>query len=371
MKVLIGISSASWGGAQKYVYELTKYLTKKGNKITVVIGESGLLESKLNFIANVKVIRLNHFVNNFDHLLDLEAIEVLKRIYDDINPDIIMLNSTKMGMLGRLANKRKIPLIFVAHGWSFSNTLLDECTRERYINIERKLQEMTDLTITVSKEDFNTAKALGFNINKFTTIYNWLDDLGIKEHKKLYNEITMVARFAKQKDQLSLIKAMAYLPKIKLNLAGSGETLAECKNYVIEHNLKNVKFYNNLNKNEIDDLLKHTDIAMMISNFEGFSFSGLEAVSHKLPLIISTVSGCNDLANKNYIIPKGNDPKIIAQKVKLLYKNDPIAIGLGHYNKVKGKLNKEGSLKQTLSEIEGLVGSKQFEDSVASAIKRA
>lgn len=121
LKVLILITKANWGGAQRHVFDLAKGLPREQFAVEVMAGSEGPLISKLKEIGIPasgdlelgRDIKLGRDWKAFFHLISM----LRKK-----KPDILHLHSSKIGGLGalagRLAGVKKV--IFTAHGWAFN-----------------------------------------------------------------------------------------------------------------------------------------------------------------------------------------------------------------------------------------------------------
>src|SRR5690242_919646 len=121
MKVLILITKSNWGGAQRYVYDLATNLPKDKYEVEVMAGGNGALIDKLKAAGvsadgSLTIKRDPNIKEDFSVLFKIRKIIKVKK------PDIIHINSSKMGFIGALAGRitgvKKI--IFTAHGWAFN-----------------------------------------------------------------------------------------------------------------------------------------------------------------------------------------------------------------------------------------------------------
>ena len=120
-KILYCITKGNWGGAQKYAYDLATTLPKDQYEVVVLLGIDGELTKKLQ-AKNIRTIVLNNLPREISLIKDFFGFLKLLKIFRQEKPDIIHLNSSKMGFLGawagRLAGIKKI--IFTGHGWAFN-----------------------------------------------------------------------------------------------------------------------------------------------------------------------------------------------------------------------------------------------------------
>ena len=129
----------------------------------------------------------------------------------------------------------------------------------------------------------------------------------------------MVAAFRKQKDQNTLIEAIAQLPQqeFELWLAGDGDTRAEMEQFVVEKNLaQQVKFLGN--RTDVPNLLHTADAICMSSHYEGLSLSNLEGMSAGRPFIATDVDGLREVTAGYGILFPHEDAAALAKIIKKL-----------------------------------------------------
>lgn len=120
-KVLILITKSNWGGAQRYVFDVASNLPKDEFDVEVMAGSDGILIQKLNDLgisANGNLSIGRDVSISKDIKAFFELISILKKN----KPDILHLNSSKIGGLGTLAGRiAKVPrIVFTSHGWAFN-----------------------------------------------------------------------------------------------------------------------------------------------------------------------------------------------------------------------------------------------------------
>jgi glycosyltransferase involved in cell wall biosynthesis len=119
--VLICITKAEWGGAQRYVYDLATNLPADRYDVTVSVGGEGELKDRLT-AAGITVLTIKTLQRDVSVMKELRSIRALWRQIRDINPDIIHSTSSKAGFigtaLGRLSGVPKV--YFTACAWAFN-----------------------------------------------------------------------------------------------------------------------------------------------------------------------------------------------------------------------------------------------------------
>jgi glycosyltransferase involved in cell wall biosynthesis len=296
MKVLIIITRGDTiGGAQSHVILLADQLKKQGCEVLVVVGgvKSKLYENL--FLRNVEVIHIPHLKRAISFFSDIKSFFSLKKIINSYNPDIVSLHSSKVGIIGRLASmSNNSKCVLTVHGWFFESNL-SSFKKKIFLSLEKHLSRFCDKIILVSNFDYN--KAIEYSIapaSKLIVIHNGVEDNSSLIKKRNFNDkiinIGMVARFDKQKDQRSLILACKNLQYVKLHFFGDGVLLKQLKQLVIDLDISKRVFFYGFTHNIID-ALNSIDVFALISNYEGFPISTLEAMSMGKALLLSNVGG--------------------------------------------------------------------------------
>jgi glycosyltransferase involved in cell wall biosynthesis len=229
---------------------------------------------------------------------ELAAWRQLTALFRELRPDLVSTHSSKAGWLGRLAARPlRIPVIFTAHGWAFTEGV-PQPQRAAYALAERLMSPLADHIITVS--EYDRALALEHRIapaGKITCIHNGVQDLlgpgaVARQLEARPVRILMLGRFAAQKDHASLLHALAGMQDQpwRLDLAGDGPDQAKVEALATELGLVGrVRFLGV--RHDVVDLLRQSDILALISRWEGLPYSILEAMSCGLPVVASRVGG--------------------------------------------------------------------------------
>lgn len=117
--VLYVITKATWGGAQRYVYDLATNVPSDYTPI-VAFGTPGKLADNLA-TAGIRTISLPSLQRDISFAGDIASFFALLKLFREIRPDVIHLNSSKAGALGAIAARCAgiKNIVFTAHGWPF------------------------------------------------------------------------------------------------------------------------------------------------------------------------------------------------------------------------------------------------------------
>jgi glycosyltransferase involved in cell wall biosynthesis len=327
------------GGAQTHVLTLSKLLIQGGHEVLVSFGgkDRGIFGTWLEeeSIPFSLVPHLKRKISLFD---DLRAMMELIQVVRNFKPDIITLHSSKAGILGRMLKLFfNIPILLTVHGWSFSPGI-PTISSAFYSRLEKVASRFLDRIIVVSNFDYNLALNKSIcSSDKLAIIHNGIANTAgyVDRVENDVVNLVMIARFDHQKDHISLIKACKEIQGIRLHLLGDGPQLDEIKNRVSAYGMNDmVEFWGQTK--DVSQALQMADIFLLISNWEGFPISTLEAMNWGLPVIVSNVGGACEAVKdgvNGYCIPRGQID-LIKQKICFLRDNRTLRIEMGKQSKI-------------------------------------
>lgn len=312
------------GGASVHLLDLAKGMIEKGHQIHILVGGTGAFTKSLDK-NNIAYISLTHLKRELSVQHEVLGYFEIKKQLELLNPDIVHCHSTKAGLLGRLAAKSlNIPVVFTAHGWAFTDGVGAK-KQKIYAHVERALSKLSDAIISVS--DYDRQHGFKHNVGSqqlVTTVHNGVPDV-IKSTNTLQNPVPkmiMVARFEEPKDQYFLINTLAELPKNldwRLDLIGDGPNLQKCKDLTKSKQLDNKVIFHGQSF-KVQEFLNQADIFILISKYEGFPLTILEAMRASLPIIASNVGGVSESVNANngFLIAKNDSTALRTALVNLI-----------------------------------------------------
>jgi len=287
------------GGAQMHVKDIAKQLQDDGHKVSVLFGQKGVFSELLDSLG-IPYDVMDDLVREINMVQDIKALKSIVKKIKGTQPDIIVLHSSKTGILGRIAAKiTATPVVFTAHGWAFTEGVSPR-KRILYRWIEKFGMYFSDRVITVSHYDKQLALKNGVGSDKkIVTIQNGIHDIDkicFSSPELSPPTIIMVARFQKPKDHISLIKALYQLKDLEWNLQLVGEDggLQESvKALVTQLKMEErIKFLGN--RPDVDSLLSDAQVFVLSSFWEGLPLSILEAMRAGLPVIASNAGGVKE-----------------------------------------------------------------------------
>lgn len=332
-KVLIVIKNID-GGTGTFLFQILKLTKFFDIKICALerrrFGSSEFY-SNINYFTNHTSHISKYTLNPFLYISIIKEILWLGKSMSREKPDVIISIDTHCNILAHAARNyyaKQSRIIITTH-----NNLSEVAKRKAFLIKEllkiigRYLFDKSDLIICVSegvKEDFGKF----FSIKKYIKVIpygldcNNIDKLSkeaiFSDTKSIFSSgkvkrVISIGRFEEQKDFVTLIKAFArVIDEVggsELILMGDGSQKDMLKKLV--NSLKIEKYVHFIGwQANVFPYLKKCDIFVLSSNYEGFGYVLLEAMSQGLP-VISTDSpyGPSEvLGNGKYglLVPVGN-----------------------------------------------------------------
>ena len=281
------------GGAQVHVRDLAQALMRDQHQVLVVTGQAGDYTQALAE-RSIPQTSIDHFGRAIALLPDVKTLLTLRQIIRDFQPDLVSTHSSKAGLLGRLACQWiGVPCLFTAHGWAFTPGVPAR-RRQIYQVIEKLAAPWAAHIICVSDYDRQLGLQCGMSATRLITVHNGMPQVAEQDQADPSRTapvvVTMVARFDQQKDHATLIRAIADISNLQLNLIGDGPTMPAMQALVAELGLTpQVKFLGF--RSDIADCLAQSQIFVLISHWEGFPRTIIEAMRTGLPVIATQVGG--------------------------------------------------------------------------------
>ena len=375
-KIIYCITKANWGGAQRYVYDLATSLPKEKYDVTVLLGTDGTLVQKLQ-IVGVKTLILGEMLRNVSLFKDFMSLVKLVKIFKKEKPDIIHLNSSKIGLIGALAGRlAHVPkIIFTGHGWAFNEDR--SVFQKRCLHLLHLLTiKLSHKTIAVSEETKNQISNNKNISNKIIVIRNGVGEIDFlskdiaRENilKKLSSNIETTGRLwlgtvselHKNKGLKYIIEAIHILETLTDDrsclpifiIIGEGEKREKLQERINRYNLQEIVFLVG-RIDEAEKYLKAFDIFTLTSITEALPYALLEAGQAGLPIIASGVGGIPEIIDdmKNGILVRPKEPVEIEKALEFLIINpDKMALfSQNIQNKILTNFSKERMVSETMA----------------------
>jgi glycosyltransferase involved in cell wall biosynthesis len=340
-RVLILITLAEVGGAQTYVAQLLPALNARFDVLVGAHGDGPLRDAA--HAAGVRFVPLRHVRRNLHPVHDLLGLIELMALIRRERPDIVHVNSSKAGFLGRLAAlAARTPVrLFTVHGWAFKAH--GGPAGALYRCADRLMSPLTTLTICVSQSERAAGLAARTcRAERTVVIPNAIDVEGAPQASLDGDppRILTVGRLARPKDPLTLVRALATLGQRPFSLAfvGDGPDRDELEQEVRALGLgPRVELLGE--QHDVPVLLAHTDVFVLSSRSEGAPLSILEAMAAGLPVVASDVGGVGELVvhgETGLLVPPG-DPTRLAHALARVVDDRALRTRLGAAGRARAR----------------------------------
>lgn len=342
MKIAFVITrSDDIGGAQIHVRDLSTALRAAGHDAVVVAGANGVLADQLR-ARGVPYYPVHHLARAVGPLQDIRSIVELREVLREIRPDIISTHSTKAGFIGRIAGKSLgISTLFTAHGWGFTDGRPPLQVAAFWV-IERTAAAWAARIITVCESD--RAAAVRMHVapsDRLVTIHNAMPDVNRTlraQPGKSPAQLVMVARLSHWKDQPTLLQALAGLKELdwRLELIGDGPLREELEALVESLGLTaRVAFLGY--RRDVPERIADAQVFVLMSKWEGFPRSILEAMRAGLPVVATDVGGVRESVvdgTTGFVIPPGDTDRL-RESLRQLISDADLRVRMGRAGRIR------------------------------------
>ena len=323
------------GGVQIHVRDLAAAAQAQGHTATVFTGGTGPFIDSLR-AQHTPTVVLRHLAVPIGPVRDLRALREMHALLKELRPDLLAVHSAKAGVLGRLAGRSLgIPVVLTAHGWTFTPGI-PPLQAAAYRQIERFAGPLTSKIIAVSEFDRRLALEAGIvPEDRIVTVHNGIPDIppGLRaEPGRTPVRLIMVARLGVQKDHPLLLRALAGLQHHawELDLVGEGPLMDQMKSLAASLGIgSRVRFLGQ--RMDVDQLLAEAQASLLVTNWEGFPLSVLEAMRAGLPVVASSVGGIEEAVRDGetgYLVPRG-DLELLKDRIARLLTAPALRAAMG------------------------------------------
>jgi glycosyltransferase involved in cell wall biosynthesis len=378
MKIL-EVVEACGAGVGRHVRSLCKGLIDQDQQVTVAYAPHRTDEAFERFIVDtqdkIRFVPLQ-VGRKVSPVSDLKGIVRLLRLIQHSGPfDVVHGHSSKGGAIARIAGRWfGIPTVYTPHSLVISSPELSRAGTIAYTLIERALGRWATrriIAVSADERDFIIKHKL-LPENRIAMIENALDveDFELFRKEENHNntdrtEITFgsTMRFSPQKAPGHLVEAFGRLVEllphvpVRLVIAGDGELYNKVKSQVeasgLDEKIDLIGW-----KTDVKVVLRNIDVFVVSSLYEaGASYSIIEAMAAKLPIVSTTVFGSQLLAqvSGNVLVPSG-DPEALARGMRQIVtpaegesiRQSLQSIGKANYEHAVERFSQSNNLRRTL-----------------------
>lgn len=305
------------GGVEEHVYQISRELVKRGHNVTVITSNevNGKIYPLQNeFMQGIHVYRFPLFMPKF--FREFWIIPNIQKGFIHLKGDVIHVHGYRClssCSAVYLAHFKHIPTVLTPHGIypprSFINALIKSVFD---LTLGRLLLNFSDRIIALSEHNMRLLLQIGVSASKVTIVPNGVnieEYRNLQRNKKILDELDSdgpillyVGRIDWNKRLERIVKAMPFIlkefPSAKFVIVGpdyakhSNKLLELAKKLKVE---RSIVLTGNVSRKKLREFYSVANIFLLLSSYEGFGLSMLEAMSSKIPIIVSPSGGPGDI----------------------------------------------------------------------------
>jgi glycosyltransferase involved in cell wall biosynthesis len=331
-RLLIAITLAETGGAQSYVAHLLPAFTKHFDVTVAAHGPGPLRDAASR--AGTGFVPLIHVRRGLNPFQDTLGVFELYRLSRSVRPDVLHLNSSKVGILGAVAGwAARVPVrVFTVHGWAFRAH--SGWRAKAFVWAHRLTRSLTTSVICVSNAERSLGLAARTCIGERTVVIaNAVPIRPVSARDPSHHVVIVtVTRLRPPKDTLTLVRALQIVaPHLHHALiVGDGPDRSLISAAIAEAGLTDrVELLGD--RSDVPNLLARSDIFVLATHSEGMPLALLEAMAEGLPVVASAVGGMPEIiqdGKNGLLVPAGN-PVALARALHRLMMDADLRSRLG------------------------------------------
>ena len=378
MKILFAITKSNLGGAQRYVLELAGAAAERGHEVAVAVGGAGPLVEHLR-AKGIEVFIIKELGRDVSPLKDFASFQALRHIVAQFQPDILQLNSSKIGVIGSIAGRltrypnptttgaRRPKVLFTAHGWAFNE---DRSTLSRVVIklLHYATILFSDATIAVSASMIQPFKHWPFAAKKMRVVHNGVPAFNVlsrDDARTAFNAdgfnlssspfvVGMLSELHPIKRIDVAIRAIAQIPDATLVVCGEGSERSKLELLARELGVTDRIILAGFVA-DARTRLRAFDCFLMSSDSEAFAYAALEAGYAGVPTIVTEVGGLPEAVSpeRGFIVPR-RDPDAVARAIESIKQNPTAAAERAALQKeyVTKEFSIETMIEKTLAQFQ-------------------
>ncbi|WKN29119.1 glycosyltransferase [Apilactobacillus kunkeei] len=288
------------GGVLSYLLLLCNELAKKGNDITLLYGVRQQTPDNLRelFDNRVNLIEVKNFQRSVSPIADYRAYCEVKKQIMDINPEIVHLNSSKAGAIGRIiklfnfSKFKNIEFFYTPHGYSFLMGNESPFKRFIYYTIESLLSKLNTTTIACGSGEYKYASKIDKNakyVNNCVDL-DYIDSFVNSNSNTKKDVFYTVGRINEQKNPVLFNQIALRHPEWKFIWIGDGPMRDKLS-------ATNINVTGWLTNQEVMKSIQEYANFILTSKWEGLPIVLLEAMALRKKCFVTDVSGNSEVIN--------------------------------------------------------------------------
>lgn len=328
------------GGQERYVYNLSKHLTKIGHEVLIITSNFPGAARK-ETMESIQVLRHTCIMRPLRNPI-APGMLADKNIVSDC--DVIHTHN-EHSFASMVACRYKTdldkPLMITCHGQlKFGNMIADNFEKSYSRKFGKDIFNCADKIIALSSSDKEYISSLNVNSGKISILPNAVDtDMlsrldeevggaqllqGCDNKKVVLFTGPVIRRKGVEFLIQSIPMVIKHTPNAFFVFVGGGDFLTKAKEMVIKIGIeKHVLFTGSLSEHDLIGCYKSSDLFVLPSLSEGLPTSILEAMYFGLPVIATDIPGIRDhFTNSSLLVPPENPGELAKAIIRLL--DDPV-----------------------------------------------
>lgn len=326
LKILQIITKLELGGAQEHTLHIASHLDPQRFESFLIAGPGGLLDDEARSLHGVTFRTARHLVRRIDPVNDFLGRRELRTMIREIGPDIVHTNSSKAGILGRLAAAdAKVPVIIhTIHGFGIE-AVKNRLLQRVLLATERAAARVTTHFIGVARQNILDGIRFGLlSEDRASVIYSGVDLTTFRDaplRPELLDSfgfprdafvIGSVSCFKPQKDPLAFVDVAAAVhaeaPETRFLLIGDGELRPAIQERIREYGLEKILILTGWRR-DVPELLKLLKLSILTSRWEGLPRVIPESLSAGVPVVVTRAGGSAEAVREGetgYVVEHGD-----------------------------------------------------------------
>lgn len=336
------------GGIQTYLEQLFKNIdhTKFEMILACPAERKSIFDMAQKYNINCIELNLKHEISPFS---DIKDIYNIVKLVKKVKPHILHSHSSKAGMLTRLASPFFKPVtLYTPNAYAYLGQ--QGFKRKLLLTIEKIAKPFTDYILAASQsEAMRSINDLKFKDKKVLVFPNSIELLEPDKLSSLTSKqqavVTMVGRLVKQKNPLMYLEVCKLVTSkrdnVTFRIIGAGfddQLKAEIEQYIKLNKLEEkIEIIYWMDRNEMLDKIRATEVFVMTSAFESFGYVAAEAQMLEIPVVATNVDGLNEIVKdgETGFLVEPNDSLTMSEKIIYTLDNPEIARDMGRKGRIR------------------------------------
>lgn len=337
MKIILHVTEALGGGVANSVSQLANIQSADGSEVIVChsVRQDTPSVEKLHQLFPAPIRRIVvPMVTHVSMRDDLVAMARLKRLFAELEPDVIHLHSSKAGVLGRIAARAlgwQDRVFYSPRGFSFLRQDVSKGKQVLYLLFERIAARLGGVLIGCSESEVEIAQSV-VRHPKVRLVENSVRMEKIFPKPEVARSLVRVitsGRICYQKAPWRFRELASRLSAEASRFVwiGDGELR---KDLLLEKELpNNLEILGWMEREGVLMELSLSDIFVLPSLWEGMPLALIEAQATGLPAVVMDVVGCRDVVRHGQTGFVCGSMGEVVEKVRLLIRDDKLRTEMG------------------------------------------